>query len=189
MVYLPGVLLIPLLEPIAILQKKIMRGITFNENTAPSTPMFDSLQILKFNVIILLQITFFVYECVNNLAPAYFRNFFRSIHNVHDIGTRQSKRGDLFALRCNTTQYGLRSVYYSGVRLWNSLLKEIRSSNSLSNFKKTAKSYLLSLLIITDGSSPFPLPSSMLCFMLIWIYYFCAKECIVSDLYSYHIVK
>ena len=60
---------------------------------------------------------------------------------MHDIGTRPSKRGDLFALRCNTTQYGLRSVHYSGVRLWNSLPQEIRSSNSPSNFKKKAKSY------------------------------------------------
>ena len=77
-----------LLEPIAILQKKIMRSITFNVNTAPSTPIFDTLQILKFNDVILLQITSFVYECVNNLAPVYFRDFFRSIHNVHDIGTR-----------------------------------------------------------------------------------------------------
>ena len=124
-----------LLEPIAILQKKIMRSITFNENTAPSTPIFDTMQILKFNDVILLQITSFVYECVNNLAPVYFRDFFRSIHNVHNIGTRQSKTGDLFALRCNTTQYGLRSVHYSGVRLWNSPPQEIRSSNSLSNFK------------------------------------------------------
>ena len=96
-----------------------MRSITFNENTAPSTPIFDTLKILKFNDVILLQITSFVYECVNNVAPVYFRDFFRSIHNVHDIGTRQSKRGDLFALRCNTTQYGLCSVHYSGVRLWN----------------------------------------------------------------------
>ena len=100
-----------LLEPIAILQKKIMRSITFNENTAPTTPIFDTLQILKFNHVILLQITSFVSECLKNLAPVYFRDFFRSIHNVHDIGTCQSKRGDLFALRCNTTQYGPRSVH------------------------------------------------------------------------------
>ena len=49
-----------LLEPIAIFQKKVMRSITFNENT---TPIFDTLQILKFNDVILLQITSFVYEC------------------------------------------------------------------------------------------------------------------------------
>ena len=99
-----------LLEPIAILQKKIMRSRTFNENTAPTTPIFDTLQILKFNDVILLQITSFVYECLNNLAPVYFRDFFKGNHNAHDIGTCQSKRGDLFALRCNTTQYGPRFV-------------------------------------------------------------------------------
>ena len=84
-----GITYSSLLAPIAILQKKIMRSITFNEITTPSTPIFDTLQILKFNDVILLQITSFVYKCVNNLAPVYFRDFFRSIHNVHNIGTRQ----------------------------------------------------------------------------------------------------
>ena len=69
-----------------------MRSITFNENTAPSTPIFDTLQILKFNDVILLQITSFVYECVNNLAPIYFRDFLRSIHNVHDILLKIDRR-------------------------------------------------------------------------------------------------
>ena len=127
-----------LLEPIAILQKK-MRSITFNENTAPSTPIFDTLQILKFNDVILLQITSFVYECVTDLAPIYFRDFFRSIQNVHDIGTRQSERVDLFALRCNTTQYGLRSVHYSGVRLWNSLPQESEAQIHFQILRKKLK--------------------------------------------------
>ena len=46
------------------------------------------------------------------------------------------KKNDLFALRCNTAQYGLRSIHYSSVRIWNSLQIEIRESLSLSIFKK-----------------------------------------------------
>ena len=84
------------------------------------------------------------YECVHNLSPAYFSNFFIWIENVHSFSTRQSKRGDLFALRCNTTQYGLRSIHYSGVRLWNSLPTDVRNSVSLSIFRSKIKTYFLS---------------------------------------------
>ena len=106
-----------LLDPISVLQKKILRVITFSDINAPSTPIFDSLKILKFNDIIPFQIVSFVYECVHNIAPTYFSGYFTKIENIHSIGTGQSNRGDLFALRCNTTQYGLRSIHYSGVRL------------------------------------------------------------------------
>ena len=41
------------------------------------------------------------------LSPAYFSNYFTYIENVHSFGIRQSRGGDLFALHCDTTQYGL----------------------------------------------------------------------------------
>ena len=98
-------------------QKRILKIITFNEITAPSGPLFDSLQILKLNDLFQLQVASFVYECINSLAPIYFKNYFTSIHTVSGTGTRQAWKGDLHALRCNTTQYGIRSIHYSGVRL------------------------------------------------------------------------
>ena len=52
-------------------------------------------------------------------APVYFRYYFTSIHSIHSIGTRQSRKGGLYAIHCNTIQYGLRSIHYSGVRIWN----------------------------------------------------------------------
>ena len=125
-----------MLNSISALQKKILRIVTFSDKTAPSSSIFYCLQVLKFSDIIILYIVSFVFECVYNLAPTYFRNYFTSIQSIHDIGTRQSQKGDLFALRCNTTQYGLRSVHYTSVRLWNSLPCEIRDSPSLPVFRK-----------------------------------------------------
>ena len=61
------------------------------------------------------------------LQPPSFRNYFTSFQIIHNIGTRQSQKGGLFALFCNTTLYGLRSIHYTGKhlckmnRLWNSL--------------------------------------------------------------------
>ena len=94
-----------LLNPISVSQKKILRVITFSDKNAPSIPISDSLKILNFIDMIIIHIVSFVYECDHNLSPVYFSNHFTWIENVHNFGTRQ--RGDLFALRCNTTPYGL----------------------------------------------------------------------------------
>ena len=138
-----GSIFSPILILSSYFKKKILKIITFNKVIASSAPLFDALQILKLNDIFKLQVTSFVYECLNNLAPIYFREYFVNIHSVHNIGTRQSKKGGRFALRCNTTQYGLRSIHYSGVRIWNSLPVEIRESPSLSVFKKKLKDLFL----------------------------------------------
>ena len=132
-----------MLDSISALQKKTLRIVTFSDKIAPSSPIFDCLQVIKFSDIIIFHIVSFVFECVHNLAPTYFRNYFTSIQSIHDIGTRQSLKGDLFALRCNTTQYGLRSIHYTGVRLWNSLPCEIRDSPSLPVFRKKIKTHIL----------------------------------------------
>ena len=42
------------------------------------------------------QLSPFVYECLNDISPVYFRNCFTCIENIHQIGTRQTKRDDLF---------------------------------------------------------------------------------------------
>ena len=65
-----------LLEPITVLQKKILRIMSFSEINAPSGPLFDRLQILKLNDMLQLQVVLFVYQCPNNIAPVYFRNHF-----------------------------------------------------------------------------------------------------------------
>ena len=65
-----------LLNPISVLQNKILRVITFSDKNAPSIPIFHSLKVLRFNDIITMHIVSFVYECVHNLSPAYFSNFF-----------------------------------------------------------------------------------------------------------------
>ena len=39
----------------------------------PSGPLFDRLQILKLNNSFQLQVATFVYECINSLAPIYFK--------------------------------------------------------------------------------------------------------------------
>ena len=56
------------LERIYILQKKVLKSVTFSDMMAHSKPLFHDLQLLKLNDIHNLHISLFVYECVNGLS-------------------------------------------------------------------------------------------------------------------------
>ena len=80
-----------MLDSISALQKKTLRIVPFSDKTAPSLPIFDCLQVLKFSDIIFLHIVSFVFECVHNLPPTYFRNYFTSIQStVYTISVQDS---------------------------------------------------------------------------------------------------
>ena len=55
---------------------------SFSEINAPSGPLFDRLQILKLNDMFQLQVTSFIYECTNNIASVYFRNYFTRVNTI-----------------------------------------------------------------------------------------------------------
>ena len=122
-----------MLDYISAPQEKILRIVTFSDKKLHHH-LF--LIVCKFSDILILYIVSFVFECVHSLAPTYFRNYFTSIQSIHNIGRRQSQKGDLSALYCNTTQYRLCSINFTGVWLWNSLPCEIRESPSLPVFRK-----------------------------------------------------
>ena len=114
-----------------VIQKKVIRAITFNKGTAHSTPLLDKLQISKLYQIFQPQILSFVFECINNFSPTCFKYYFVSISDIHHIGTRQAKKGDFYVEHRNTTQYGTRSIRYAGARHWNDLPTELKESMSL----------------------------------------------------------
>ena len=71
------------INPIKILQKKIVRMITFTDKfprpigpLAHTPPIFHELEILTITDVFKVQTAKFVYNCVNVLAPVQFRSFF-----------------------------------------------------------------------------------------------------------------
>ena len=132
-----------LIDSIFVIQKKVIRAITFNKGTAHSTPIFDRIQILKLYQIFQLQILSFVFECINNLSPACFKYYFVTISDIHHIGTCQAKKDDLYVEHRNTTQYGIHSIHYAGACHWNELSTQLKEFMSLFNFKTKLKNYFL----------------------------------------------
>ena len=96
-------------KPIYLLQKKVVRSISFKNFSSPSTPIFYDLKILKCNDLLQLKLLTFVYEPVNLITPTPFHNFFDMLSTVQQYDTRQARKGDIFMTYKNTLQYGLRS--------------------------------------------------------------------------------
>ena len=117
---------------------------TFNKQTAHSTPIFADIQLLKIDDIRQLQLLTFVYDCQNKLAPTYVHHYFVKFSQVHCYSTTLASRGDLFLERKNTFQYGIRSIEYKGARLWNMIPSHIREVSSPLVFKNNLKKCFLS---------------------------------------------
>ena len=131
-------------KPIYILQKKVVRAITFNKFAAPSTPIFSELKILKLYDLFYLKLLSFVYECINKTSPSYFHDYFTLLSSVHQYDTRQARMGGIFLNRRNTLQYGIRSVRYTGTKSWNELPIIIKQCPSKLRFRQQLKVHLFS---------------------------------------------
>ena len=64
------------INPVFLLQKKVIRAIAFERFTSASTPLFSDLKILKLGDLFKLKPLSFVYDCVNKISPSCFHSFF-----------------------------------------------------------------------------------------------------------------
>ena len=130
------------INPVFLLQKKVIRAISFENFTAPSTPLFSDLKILKLRDLFQLKLLSFVYDCINKISPSCFHSFFELVESVHQCGTRQVTNNDIFMTQKNTLQYGLRSVRYCAAKFWNDIPVDIKKSPSPVMFRRKLKSFL-----------------------------------------------
>ena len=73
------------------------------------------------------------------ISPIYFYNLFDILTSVHQYGTRQAFKDDVFMMRRNTLQYGLRSFRYVGAKAWNRIPSDIKKSTSVMIFLRDLK--------------------------------------------------
>ena len=105
------------LKPVTTLQKRVVRIMTFSDPRSHSEPLLKSLRLLKFSDIIHLEILSFVYQWYHKLSPSCFVNYFNPVSSIHSYNTRQSQIDNLFVKSVDTTQYGIRSLSYTGPKL------------------------------------------------------------------------
>ena len=151
------------LNRIFILQKRIVRMITFTDKRLPdysfipSEPLFFKLNIFKIHDIFKLMISKFIFNCLKKSNPVNFNSWYLLTSHVHNHNTR-SKFIDIdstlvtktvFIPLVRTTHYGLKSLKVQGPKIWNSLPPLIRNIDNINNFIKQLKKYFISLYNIT----------------------------------------
>ena len=131
------------LNSLTALQKRLVRIMTFSEPASHSEPLLKSLNLLKFCDIIHVEIISFVYHWFHKLTPSCFADYLKPISSVHPYYTRQSNNDNLFLNQVQTTQYGLRSLCFSGAKLWNSLPLDIKQITPFSRFRQNVKNSMI----------------------------------------------
>ena len=90
------------INPVLLIQKRIVRAISFAHFTSPSSPYFSELQILKLHDLFQLKLLCFVYDCLNRTSPSCFLSFFNLVESVHHYSTQQVTKHDIFLTQKNT---------------------------------------------------------------------------------------
>ena len=82
-----------------------------------------------------------MFKCFNNAAPTYLFDKFHKLRDLHNNYTRQAT-ADLLALPKFKLDTAQNSFSFKGAKLWNSLPISIKSSTSLSSFKRNVLKHL-----------------------------------------------
>ena len=117
------------LNKLIILQKKIVRMMTFNDISLGirgplphSAPIFKELSFLRINDILKTQVTCIIYDTLQGLSTIQFKPWFKFCIDVHDHATRNTTivnndegttdvdlTNNLFIPITRTTHYGLKT--------------------------------------------------------------------------------
>ena len=115
---------------ILILQKRVMRIMTFND-VFPSIPgplrstdpIFVTLCCMKVEDIYKYQVAKFVFKCLHTITPVQFHNWYKLNNQVHEHYTRSNYNvndgiiiNNLFVPTARTTNYGLKQLKVSGTK-------------------------------------------------------------------------
>ena len=126
------------IQPLIILQKKIIRIVCNRKFRDHTSELFYSLNCLKLPELISLKSLCVMYKAKNNLLPTKIQKYFVVLNTVHSHNTRSSSR-DNFYCHAVRTKLKLFCLSVTGVNLWNKLDENIKQSKSLHIFKHQLK--------------------------------------------------
>ena len=136
------------IEPIHIIQKKAVRIILnktgFIANSFArehSAPLFKELELLNIYDIYKVETLKFVYDSHHKNNPPQFHTFYS--YPTNQTSTAANRESNLNTPQVRTSTYGLKSLKYTGVMLWNDLSAKLRILPSKKCFGKAVKKRFL----------------------------------------------
>ena len=117
---------------IHILQKKVVRLVTFIDPISHSLPIFKELEVLTIFEVFKVETSKFVFESLNHMNPHQLHDFFTYPSNARNRTNTRNK--NLFIPQAKTKHYGL---------IWNDIPLSIRLSKSKNMFVRALKNFLV----------------------------------------------
>ena len=118
------------LNALLLLQKKIIRIMTFSHYLAHTDPIYKDLAILQFNKIFIDRIGITMFKVEYELLPKFVKQLFSKNRDVHSHDVRKNM------LRVTT---GTKNFTYLSARIWNAIVSKININLLLSQFKYKLK--------------------------------------------------
>ena len=117
-----------IIEPLQILQNKLLRVLTKKDRMYSTNKLHNDLELLKINDIYESEILSFVYNCVNKNVPKVMGNYFTMLSDTHNVNTRN--KNHILYDPCLKSKIGRLSVKQKGVQLWNKLDKSLKNQKT-----------------------------------------------------------
>ena len=108
------------LQPLIILQKRVLRIMTFANYDSHSSPIFRQLELLKINDLVFIHTALFMQQYYSKQLPETFDNLFQPLSCKHNYKTRLASKNN-YCLPKARTNFGKFNVRYYGVKIWTSL--------------------------------------------------------------------
>ena len=124
---------------VPILQRRIIRIITFSDFRCHTSPLFYKLNILKLTDIYKLKLGILFHNIINNKFTG--TNNLISLTSIHNHNTRLADTNNFYQTFSNSN-LGLSSYTMAGLKFWRVIPSDLKSY-SLTRFKFRLKQFLL----------------------------------------------
>ncbi len=109
------------LSKLVLLQKRVVRSITFSDFNAHTLPLYKDLNILKINHLFNYKISSLMWDFDHNTFPAALNVLFTRRDEVHNRNLRDSNKNKMYIAHRFNNRYGYESFSHYGAFLLNKL--------------------------------------------------------------------
>ncbi len=127
------------LDQLYLIQKRIIRIITYSDYNISSDTLFRRLDILPLHKLVYNRIGMMMYKFANNLLPDVMNDLYITNNSIHSHYTRQCNM--LHINKGNLNVY-THSFKFTSAHIWNFLQSKFNVNVSIAKFKKVFKAFL-----------------------------------------------
>ena len=123
------------IKPLFILQKKLLRIMTFSDFNAHTNPIFLKFKILKIPELVFFYTALFMYDLHAGNLPSCFSSYFTQVNQKHNYNTRLASKSS-FSVPKIRTNFGKFNIRYSRAKCWNSIDEALKKLKNKNKFKE-----------------------------------------------------